>query len=716
MKNNNTNKKNDPSVLHEYTYDKFPTERTSYTQNFQFPGENEEVFENPMTFKWIPVEGAENYTLKVYDGEKIIHEITTTKMYANMPVLLEPKEYAWTVETNTGLLRDKMNFKVSEKAVHFERPTAKEVFDAYPTTRPAYIFTNEDIPLLLKDRVNELEAIKRNVKVAYATPFPKTSTWHWYPYSLDCKVYFSEHRLHCDRDLIACSLLYALTGDKEAGEHGRKLLLSICDMNPLGPCAVNGSWGDEVGISNLRCLPVAFDLLYPLLSDAVKNYVADTIAVYASQAEEKLKRIDYEKNPSNSHAGRVPAYLGAAALMLKGTGVVDDETLQRWLSYSLDILCGIYPFYGGNDGSWAEGVFYSSSYTKWYIPFFAAVERFTGKSLFNRPFYHRYTEFLLHFCDHKYENHPFCDCYYETPLSENWPGFFAQNPFNIYAEKFGPEKAVERFKEYSKQDIYYLHLLDLFIPPLKKEENSLAKKPENVAVFPDGGFIAMHTDFDAENDICVMARCSRFTHDSHRHKDQGSFALFAGGPSLISPSGYFGIGYGTKHHYEWTNSSKAHNTILVDNFGQESAYIMDATGKFLDVDKENRSCIMDMSKCYDKITKWHRTLSLKGNVLTVDDQIEASEDVEITYCLHALSPAISDGNNVFIERNGKKLTITPQSPNLVLDMITDKFDIDVNEGQPEHLHVSVPTQYHIYYKTNKAQKHTITVNYTIVQQ
>ena len=715
MKNSRYIRKNDPSVLIEPTYDKFPTERTSFAQNFQFPSQNEEVFENPMTFKWIPVKGVSNYTLKVYDGDKLIQEITTDKTYANMPCSLARGEYSWTVETDTGLLREKMYFTMSENAVLFERPTAEEVFDAYPTSRPSYIFSSEDIPLLLKERVNELEAIKRNAKVAYTTPFPKTPTYHWYPSSLDCKVYFSEHRLHCDRDMIACALLYALTGDKEAGEHGRKLLLTICDMNPLGACDLSGMWTDELGISNLRCLPVAFDLLYPLLSDPLRKFVADTIAVYAKQAEEKLKRIDYETNPSDSHVGRLPAYLGAAALMLKGTGVVDDETLKRWLKYALDILCGIYPFYGGNDGSWAEGVFYSSSYTKWYIPFFAAVERFTGKSLFNRPFYHRYTNFLIHFCNHKYENHPFGDCYYETPLSENWPGFISQNPFNIYAEKFGPDLAVKRFKEYAKQDIYYLHLLDLFIPPLKKEEHSLAHEPQNVEVFPDGGFIAMHNDIYDDDDICVMARCSRFTHDSHKHKDQGSFALFAGGTSLISPSGYFGIGYGTKHHYEWTNSTKAHNTILVDDCGQESVYIMDAVGKFVEIDKENKKCVMDMSTCYDKIQKWQRTLSLNGNILTVYDDIKATEDVEITYCLHSLSMPQKDGNNVIIERNGKKLTINPVEGGLDSLCISDKFDIDVNEGQPEHLHVTTEPQYHIYYKTQKKTSHTLKVEFEIIR-
>lgn len=691
---------------------KFPCERTSYTQNFQFPTEGEVIYENPPTLIWIPVEGAEKYTVTVFDGQQVFEKIETEHSYANLSKLLDSKEYFWTVETDTGLLREKMSFTVSENAIHFERPTADEVFDAYPVERPSYIFSKGDISALLDERKEAFEALKRNVEVAIPRSLPKMPTYHHRPYSYEFVYYFKEHRLLCDRDLIACALLYALTGDEDAGKKGVELLLAICDLNPHGPCSVDGWWDDETGISNIRCLPPAFDMLYPLLSDRLRGYVASVIAIYAQQCENKLKKINYEQNPSNSHAGRVPAYLGGAALVLKGTGVVDDETLKRWLGYALDIYCGIFPFYGGNDGSWAEGIFYAASYTKWFLPFFSAVERYSGKSLFNRPFYHRFTNYLIHFCNYKYENFPFCDGYWEKPLSKEWPGFFAQNPFTVYADKFGPELAKKRCREYSNQEIYYLHLLDLFIPTLKAEDKSLAYDPENVALFPDSGYIAMHTDLESDDDICVMARASKFSHDSHRHKDQGSFALFCGGVSLISPSGYYGIGYGTNHHYGWTKSTKAHNCILVDGIGQEAVPHLESVGKFISVDKENRVCIMDMSSAYPNISKWHRTLKLESGCLTVIDEVESESDIEITYCLHTLSQPSASGNNVKVERKGVKMHIIPND-SLTLSEISDRFDIDVNDGQPQEFHVETEPQYHIYYKSDKAKSHKFEVKYII---
>ena len=318
---------------------------------------------------------------------------------------------------------------------------------------------------------------------------------------------------------MACALCYALTGDEKAGGHAKELLLTICDMNPLGPCSLHGDFGDEVGLSNARCLPAVLDLLYPLLDGKQMRYVASTVAVYAKQCEDRIRKIDYIHNPSDSHVGRLPAYLGEAALVLKGTGVEDDETLVNWLELTLDIYNGIFPFYGCPDGSWAEGAFYSTSYTKWYLPFFSAVERFSGISLIRRPFYLRYSHYLLHFCNEAYEVHPFGDGYWCHPEDAEWPGFFAQDPYRVYAERFGPPLLEARRKSLPAPDYFRLHLLDIFLPKSPVPfENTITGDAENAALFPYGGYGVLHTDMSAPDDICVMARASRYTADSHRQR------------------------------------------------------------------------------------------------------------------------------------------------------------------------------------------------------
>ena len=690
--------------------------RSSFTKNFTFPTSGSRVYEKNPCFIFQPDQNADSHNYFIYDDNGNLFESgRADKHYFRISKLLSPGNYSWKIESTNNDSSEIMRFTVDPDAIECEFPTASEILNGVPKEHPRHLFAKSDIPTLLNERKTELEVIKRNAEIAYKHGFPTPPKFHKAGEASRrlMRVYFGDYRSYCDRDLIATALLYALTGDERAKDHARELLFTICDMNPKGPCSVDGDWGDEVGLSNARCLPAAFDLLYDALDTKERRYIGQTIAEYALQCKERLIKTNYIENPSNSHVGRIPAYLGEAALVLYGEDIIPDETLLGWLDFALDIYTGIFPYYGGDDGSWAEGTFYSTSYTKWFLPFFSAVERYSGKSLFERPFYHRYSNYLIHFADPKREIHPFGDGYWCTPDSVEWPGFFAQNPYRVYAEKFGPNLAKERMKSLAEADKYELHLLDLFLPIKSYTKKSLASEPSNLAVFNDGGFAAIHSDIYSENDIAVLARASRFSHDSHRHADQGSFTIFAGKAALISPSGYFGAGYGTKHHLGWMKKTKAHNTLIIGGCDQMQVEPTESVGKIIDFSEEEKSITLDLSSAYPNIKRFIRKISLKDNVITVNDTVDSDSDVDILYPLHTLSEPKQHNNNVLVERMGAKLTIAPLTDNLTLDSISDRFDIDLNEGIADEFKVKMPQQYHIYYKASAARRHDITVEYLI---
>ena len=64
-----------------------------------------------------------------------------------------------------------------------------------------------------------------------------------------------------------------------------------------------------------------------------------------------------------------------------------------------------------------------------------------------------------------------------------------------------------------------------------------------------------------------------------------------------------------------------------------------------------------------------------------------------------------------MERKGEKLEIEAQDISLV--EITDKYDTDLNDGVPKEYHVTMPQQYHIYFKSKKSKNHKIVVKYKI---
>ncbi|NLE12620.1 MAG: DUF4962 domain-containing protein [Clostridiales bacterium] len=693
----------------------FSQTRTNPRQLFPFPEDGRVVEENPPCLSWLPVGGSVTYKVVLYRGGSELWSGETQKNYIVPDIPLESGDYTWDIFAD-GRRRGLWNFTIADYAVKIKRVTAEELYDSIPAEHPRHLFSTSDIPEILRARQTELAVLRRNIDTAYANGMPERPMYHRDPAALPYREFFGRFRDYCDRDLVACSLGYALLGDEMAGAYAKELLLTICDWNPHGPCSLLGPWGDEIGLSCSRCLPSVYDLLWQLLDDKERRYVAYTVRTYAEQCWIRLKKLDYCANPGDSHAGRIAAYLGEAALVLKDSGIQSREEALNWLDYALDIYGGIFPYFGTPDGGWAEGTFYSTSYTRWYLPFFCAVERYSGCAFLDRPFYQRLTQFFLHFANPAHENHPFGDGYWCHPEDKEWPGFFAQNPFRLYADRFGPPEAKRLSDDAAEQNIYLLHLLDVFIPDRASTQAALTGKAENVQCFPDAGFVSMHTDLlnGSGDDLAVMARASKFGSDSHRHADQGSFALFSNGKALISPSGYFGRGYGTNHHFKWTKTTKAHNALLIDGEGQPWNSI-ESRGRIVECrdDGAVKTAVLDLSSAYPMLTLWRRTLQLEKDLLTVIDEVEADKLVTVTYPLHTLSKPKAEGKRVHVVRGGRHLTISPVEGDLGLPELSDKYDTDLNDGVPAEFAADMPNQYHIYYKTAPSEKHRIVVRFEV---
>ena len=436
------------------------------------------------------------------------------------------------------------------------------------------------------------------------------------------------------------------------------------------------------------------------------------MADYGGQCWLRLQEINYQQNPGDSHAGRLPAYLGEIALCLQGTDALPDATLREWLQYALDVYSGIFPFYGGADGGWAEGVFYATSYTKWFLPFFSLVSRLADARFLDRPFYQRYAVFLEHFVAPHQENYPFGDGYWNTVDNREFPGFFAQDPYRVYAQR----PLLIRFEgELSAPPLFELHLLDVFLPDMPPPRRRLSAPGERAAAFPYAGFLSLHTGpFHPARDLALLARGSRFGSVSHQHADQGSFCLKLGGYTLISPSGYYGRCYGTPHHRQWTNTTKAHNTLLVNGEGQPT-WSIEPTARVLYARDENEcltGCI-DATGAYPQMTQWLRTFILTPQGLTVRDRVTLREPAVLTYCLHMLSQPLCQAHTLLLIHHGIRLRIRPLSGLVGAPAVTSAFDPPVNEAVETPFAVDKPDQYHVFWNTEEKQTHQIEVTFSL---
>lgn len=690
--------------------EKLQQRRTVASQVFPFPTAGEQVWETPPCFVWLP-EGEEPYRICVKGAGGFCWEGTTPLNFLVPDVILPPGTYTWNLYAGQRE-RGWVEFAIVPEAVEFLRPTGKQIYDAIPgAQRPRHLFCKSDIGQILKNHAADVQTLRRNIALAITQGIPEPPRFCTNPKAMQSREYSNLHREMVDRNLVACALGWQLLEDAAAAAHGKALLLEICSWDPEAECTLLPGKPDGLGLSNARCLPAVYDLLYDLLTPAEHALVRKALSAYAQQCEDRLIQSDFLSNPGNSHVGRVPAFLADAAMVLKGTDV-PEQTLIRWLDRVTEIFGGIFPFYGCPDGSWAEGPFYASSYAKWFLPFFNAVERFMHVSYLDRPFYQRFSQFMLHFADPAAENHPFGDGYWCKTEDPEWPGFMAQDPVRVYAQRFGPPEARQMESRIPQPEYFLLHLLDVFLPVGNKVRQHITGAASCAQAFPYGGFVSLRSNL-TEKSMALLARASRYGTASHAHADQGSFALQFAGTTLITPTGYYGRGYHTEHHWGWTKTTQAHNCILVDGQGQlvNSA---EPVGRILECtcEENTRTALLDLSEAYPMLTKWQRrlTMDVSAQTILVEDTVEAPEPVTLDWLLHSLSaPEGRPDGSAWLVRNGIRLDILPQAGLSGQMAVTDRFDVDVNAGQEPQYHVSPPKQYHMRWHTQRKKEHHIRV-------
>jgi len=451
----------------------------------------------------------------------------------------------------------------------------------------------------------------------------------------------------------------------------------------LPPC-------DEIGLSLARTLPSGLDWCWELFSEAEKDEVSAALLRLGGEIMRRISDEDFAGHPGNSHTARLPGYLGEIALALHGA--VDDSQLIPWLDYAIDFYDGSFPFYGDADGGWAEGPFYASSYTKWFLPFFFAVERISGHSFFNKPFYRKVAEFFVHFAPPGQESHPFGDGHW--PTAGEWPGFQAQDPFSVYANT--PLSCRFSHESRLKIDHFELHVTDMFLPRRFRCD----REDSDFFIAPASGCLSFRrSPGTPDEDVALLARAGTCGSPSHQHADQGDFAVLARGLTLLAPSGYYGYGFGTGHHQKWTVQTKAANCVLIDGRGQAKA---DPDDVGIVIESDSDHAVIDLSRAYG--VKYLRTMRFRRDTLEIEvtDAISAPCAVEVEFRLHSYAAATCAGAVFTVERPGARLSgvVSPAAE----FTLSDRFDPPCP---------GLPAQYHLSWRFPPSREHRIDARFRV---
>ncbi|MBL8994335.1 MAG: heparinase II/III family protein, partial [Spirochaetia bacterium] len=665
--------------------------RTAFNQLFPGPEEGRIVEINPPPFFWLKVAGVEKYVIHLENTSRsfsIRHE--TSDNYWISPKVLEPGTYRWDLEAG-GMRRGWWTFTLSAKASIQIIPDVDSVLKKIPLEHPRHYLRRGDSAAIRKRHARHLPSLRRTIEIALVDGTPPTPDIHLAPDTLTQNLRYREWtnlaRKHIDRNLVACTLGHVLLGDAKAAKMARTSLLAVCNWNPEGPCSADGPWGDEIGLSMVRCLPFVIDSLADTLSEKELRFAKKALTAYARQAYGRLRRTDFTYTPGDSHVGRLCGYVGEAAIILHGT--LDESECREWLSYSLRVFGGFFPFFGGADGGWAEGTFYATSYTRWYLPFFLALERISGFSFLERPFYRRVADFFLHVARFEWDVHPFGDGWWCRSNDVEWPGFFAQDPFRIYAERFGSPRLHAYRKKNPPPKHLELHLLDLVVPPslLKPSKQKSTGTQTTDALFPDTGFASLQVDLVNElKNTALLVRASKFGNGSHQHADQGSFNIVHQGKGLVIPSGTFGALYGSAHHNLWTRQTKAHNCVLINGQGQRPGHL--GAAHFQKMDEGNAGgrafshLVCDLTSAYEDAAHYFRHFYfLKPDLIIVADEIRLKSPGQITWCLHTPSaPKVGPEKSVMKSGKSKLEVALLSGGKSHRSKLIHRYPVAVNEG------------------------------------
>jgi hypothetical protein len=266
------------------------------------------------------------------------------------------------------------------------------------------------------------------------------------------------------------------------------------------------------------------------------------------------KKRKFHTNPYESHAGRMPGFLGEAAISFAH----EWPEARKWMEYATLLYCTSYPAWGGDDGGWQEGPGYWSAYMRFAMYYVIALRNATGVDLMNKPFFRNTPYYALYTATPYHEHRPFGDGAYASPsgLGSIVHAFseVLEDPYLKWYWQACDRKA--------GGDLLTLVTADPNLEPKNPQELPSARLFEFV------GLSAFHTALgDKENDITFLFRSSPFGSVSHGHADQNAFVIEAFGEAIAPVTGYYPW-YSSPHHHNWTRDTRAVNSMLVNGQGQ----------------------------------------------------------------------------------------------------------------------------------------------------
>lgn len=219
---------------------------------------------------------------------------------------------------------------------------------------------------------------------------------------------------------------------------------------------------------------------------------------------------------------------------------------------------------------------------------------------------------------------------------------------------------------------------------------------------------------DPASHLQLIFKSSPYGSVSHSHGDQNAFVLSGFGEDLAIQSGHY-VAFNSSMHQGWRRQTRSKNAILINGEGQyagkDKAIAMRSTGRIETAEEREDHVYLrgDATAAYQTLTPSVSSVVreiyfVRQQYLVVVDSVDAEEEVDIDWLLHANGP-MTLGKNSF-RYSGERAgfygqVLWSEAGPPILDQVTGFSDVDPSDYEG----LDISTCLHMQFP--KAKRHRI---------
>jgi len=620
------------------------------------PFDDSHVDFNPPGFVWRPIDGATSYEIEISAAEgrrTSVYEITGRCLWVCSDAL-ERGAYEWRWRA-LGCGQDEVwsetfTFRISDQTAEMRIPSGKELVSRIEG-RPRHMLPEKRLAAFREAcRSGDLKAEWQGLLdegrsrleedfLMNEPPFlPDRSQDHdaWGRIWKDAMI--ESRQMGQDAQLFA--LIYLIAQDEAFGRAAIDRLLEFASWDVEG--ATSTIHNNEPHMSVINLGPRAYDWAYGLMTDDERNKIRRALRDRGNQTLERFRRFDYGVTGTDNHSGRLLGFLGECGIVLAG----ECDDVEEWFDFILPTTVAMYPWWGGRQGGWAQGVSYSSAYCYLFYHFIFSLREIANIDFYKKAWFRAHGEWRLMCVPPNAYLVPFGDGRTggRSSVISSWG--IQRHLGRIYGDRRLLRHADQILEQAGGSIVESRGLfspLSFLTTPTEGPDEELPRSA--ASLFEDIGWLAIRADLvEPENDVRFMMRSSAYGSASHSHADQNSFVLEAYGEPLAVPSGLYNL-YGSAHHHGWTRQTKAHNAITFDGAGQ-IVRDAEAIGEFRGFYRDSRLtyALGDASHAYGSRVKRcvRSVICLDDHLYVIVDEMVPSSEAMWSWHVHAIKPMTVD--------------------------------------------------------------------------